>query len=426
MNTLRGSKMDRNYRRYQSIGSDLIVVGIIFMGMYTFSFEQWVMDEFFIGSIFLVVLSLMFIAAGVFVKWWASKNKPTEPEQELSDEEANKRFNRAFGKWMIRIAAFILCINVFCRVTDAIESKNYIQVMGTVTDTYSTSSWNAGKRSYNYHVRVDYQPQGWAGTTVISESHSSSMFYEGQTVPVLYRENATYDEYIAKKDWMTGAYLPAENWYNVPFVIGIVLFVLGFLAYTDSPVLEWIERADQILREKTKAKKPKTIKNKAFKKTILMRLIKYEIPQEYQNRNDVLVCHYCTGMVGFLMGLLFSIGAGSCIIFIASLTDGNIDVADLMGSLMMSVCMLLLSGAGGLLYFKHMKNWTVIFHKDGVWYRSISGKVYNYTDAEVEWYMIASRIGIVLGTEPKRVNIKSFTPNYGAALQWVRQKYRKL
>jgi len=417
--------MEHNYRRYQSIGTDLIVVGIIFMGMYTVSFEKFITDKFYIASIFLVLLSLLFIAVGVFVKWWASKNKPTEPEQELSDEEANKRFNRAFGKLLIRIAAFIFCVNVFCRVTDAIESKNYVQVMGTVTDTYSTSSWNAGKRSYNYHVRVDFQPQGWAGTTEISESDSFSRFFEGQTVPVCYRESAVHKAYIAKKDWMTRAYLPAENAYNVPFVIGIILLVLGFLVYTDSPVLEWIERADQILREKTKAKKLKAIKNKAFKKTILMRLIKYEIPQEYQNRSDVLVCHYCTGMVGFMTGILFSMGAGTCIIFIASLTDGNIDVDGLLGGLLMSVYMLLISGAGGLLYYKHMKNWTVIFHKDGVWYRSISGKVCNYTDAEVEWYMIVSRMGIVLGVEPKRISIKSLAPSYEAALQWVRQKYRK-
>lgn len=417
--------MDHNYRRYQSIGTELIVVGIIFMGMYTASFEKFITDKFYIASIFLVMLSLLFIAAGVFVKWWASKNKPTEPEQELSAEEEDKRFNRAVGKWMIRIAAIILCINVFCRVTDAVESKNYVQVMGTVTDTYSTSSWNAGKRSYNYHVMVDYQPKGWAGTSSVSESHSFDMFYEGQTVPVLYRENATYDEYIAKKDWMTGAYLPAENWYNVPFVIGIVLFVLGFLAYTDSPVLEWLERADQFLSSKKKAQKPKTIKTKVFKRTILMKLIKYEIPLEYQNRSDVLVCHYCTGVVGFLTVFLFSLGLIPWIIVIASLTGGNTDVPELLGMLMMGVCMLLVSGGGGLLFFNHMKNWTVIFHKDGVWYRSILGKVCNYTDAEVEWYMIASGNGIVLGTEPKRVCIKGLAPNYELALQWVRQKYRK-
>lgn len=382
------------------------------------------MDKFYLGSILLVMLSLIFTAAGVFVKCKASKNKPTQQEA-LSAEEETKQFNKIIGKLLLRIAVIILAINLFCRVTDAIESKDYIQVTGTVTDTYTTSSWNAGKRSYTYHVQVEYQRKGWAGTSSVSEVHSSYALSEGDEVPVLYKKNSLSKDYIAKKDWLTGAYLPARKWYNVPFVIGVVLFVLGFLLYTNSPVLDWIERADQFLKKKTKPKKHKTIK-KNFKKTILMKLIKYEIPQEYQNRSDVLVCHYCNGMVGFQIGLLFSLGLGMCIGLIAGTIGGEFYVDDLFGVWLVGVFGILISGAGGVYIFKHMKNWTVIFHKDGVWYRNIAGEVRNYKDAEVEWYMIASGNGIVLGTEPKRISIKSFASNENKAFQWVQQKYRRL
>lgn len=415
--------MDRNYKKYQSIGSNLIFVGIIFMGMYLASFGKFMDSNFIIGSVFLLVLSLIFITAGVFLKKWANKNKPAEPKQKLSDEEIEKRVTRAIGMGMIRIAGIILCINVFCRVLDAVESKDYIQVMGTVTDAYTSNS------SLDYNVRVDYQPKGESWTACVSESYSSSMFKEGQAVPVLYRGKPIYDEYIAKKDWMTGAYLRAEKWYNVPFVIAVVLFILGVLFYTDSPILEWYANAGTNIVGEIKARKPKTIENVVFKETSSVKFLNYEIPQEYQNRSDILVCHYCTWPVAILAGFLFSAGLIPCIGGIGSLVGGNLDLLEILTSLGMSICAIIVSGAGGWLFLKYMKNWTVIFHKDGVWHRNMAGEVSIYTDAEVKWYIITSGskyCSITLGTEPKRVYINSFASNYQLVKQWVRQKYQEL
>lgn len=159
-------------------------------------------------------------------------------------QEEEEKFNKTIGKWMFRIAAIILCLNVLCRIIDAVKSMEYVQVMGTVTSVDERTEYRAGKRSYIYSAGISYQPRGWRIGEYIVEH--VDMLSEGDTVPVLYRKDAVWEAYAAKKDWMTGAYLPISKWYNVPFVISIVLFVIGFLMYTNSPILEWYTRAGEI------------------------------------------------------------------------------------------------------------------------------------------------------------------------------------
>lgn len=174
-----------------------------------------------------------------------------EPETQTTSEE--EKFNKAIGKWIFRIAGIILCINVLCRMVDAGKSREYVQVTGTVTSVYGNSEWNAGKRSYSYEVGVEYQPRGYlVPSEYITETYYFNMFSKGDAVPVLYRRDAVYKAYVAKKDWMTGAYLPMSNDYNVPLIISIVLFVIGFLVYTDSPILEWYINAGEITIGKKK------------------------------------------------------------------------------------------------------------------------------------------------------------------------------
>lgn len=156
-----------------------------------------------------------------------NKTKTNKKQTNVKDE----KFNRAFGKWMFIIAVIILCINVICRIADAGKSREYLQVMGTVTMEQTTSEWRAGKRSYKYMIWVDYQPQGHPLTEVITESYSFDLFSKGDTVPVLYQKDAVYKAYVAKKDWMTGAYLPVSKNYNIPLIISVILFVIGFFSY---------------------------------------------------------------------------------------------------------------------------------------------------------------------------------------------------
>lgn len=172
--------------------------------------------------------------------------------RKIQKKEEKEKFNRAFGKWIIGIAGIILCINVFCRMVDAGKSRDYVQVMGTVTMTYTTEHWIGRNRGYDYHVLIVYRPWGDLLKYSVSESYSFNMFSKGDTVPVLYRKDAVYEAYVAKKDWMTGAYLPVSKSYNMPLIIAGILFVIGFLLYTNSPILEWYTHAGEITIGKKK------------------------------------------------------------------------------------------------------------------------------------------------------------------------------
>jgi len=165
-----------------------------------------------------------------------------------------------------------------------------------------------------------------------------------------------------------------------------------------------------------------------MKRTGLMKLLKYEIPQEYQNRSDVLVCHYCTLECGFLAVILFVFGLffGTGLT-IGCLTSNNMYLSEKLALLVLSIGVGVFAVAMGWLFVKYMKNWTVIFHEDGIWHRSLMGEVYNYTDAEVKWYIITNgpkHYCITLGTEPKRVRINHYSPNYRQAKKLVQQKYQ--
>ncbi len=71
-----------------------------------------------------------------------------------------------------------------------------------------------------------------------------------------------------------------------------------------------------------------------MKRTRLMNILKYEIPQEYRNRNDVLVCHYCTLELGFLAAILFVLGLFSGTrLTIGCLTGDNMYVLEKMSLL---------------------------------------------------------------------------------------------
>ena len=171
------------------------------------------------------------------------KKSDVECAQEILIKEDKRSINRVCGKWLFWIAGIILCINVLCRVVDAVKSTEYVQVKGTVTAIQTTKEWvRAGNRSFevpSYIVWIEYPVEGYNYLEEISERYSSHILSKGDKVPVLYQKNATHKAYVAKKDWLTGSYLPINKNYNTPFVIAIFLLIIGFLFYTNSPILEW-------------------------------------------------------------------------------------------------------------------------------------------------------------------------------------------
>ncbi len=160
-----------------------------------------------------------------------------------------------------------------------------------------------------------------------------------------------------------------------------------------------------------------------------MNILKYEIPKEYQNRNDVLVCHYCTAHLGFLAVILLALGLFSGTgLTISCLTSDNMYVLEKLSLLVLSIGVGALGAAGGWLAVKYMKNWTVIFHENGIWHRNLMGKIYNFTDAEVKGYTITNGpkyYFITLCTKSKRMWINSYSSNYHQVKKLVQQKYQE-
>lgn len=153
------------------------------------------------------------------------------------------KFITVVGRWILRIAGIILSINLICRAVDAEKSTKYIQVMGKVTKTQTTYHWvRAGGRSREtptYHVWMEYAIPGTSLKQHVTESYSSDLFSMGDEVPVMCQEDPPHKAYAAKQDWLTRAYLPVSKSYNAPFILSMVLFGVGYIFYTDSPVLDW-------------------------------------------------------------------------------------------------------------------------------------------------------------------------------------------
>ena len=146
------------------------------------------------------------------------------------------KYTKTVGRGMMIVAIVILSINLLCRFADAEKSKEHIRVTGTVSKIQESSEWvRTGKRmvqSSEYMVWINFHPaeerlleQG------IVENHVYDFFSKGDTVDVLYPQGAVYKAYTAKKDWLTGAYLPMSKDYNMPLIIAVILFVAGFLFY---------------------------------------------------------------------------------------------------------------------------------------------------------------------------------------------------
>ena len=144
------------------------------------------------------------------------------------------KYTKIVGRGMMIVAIVILSIHLLCRFADAEKSKEHIRVTGKVSKIQESSEWvRTGKRmvqSSEYTVWINFQPdedllleQGFV------ENHVCDIFSKGDTVDVLYPKGAVYKAYTAKKDWLTGAYLPMSKDYNMPLVIAVISFVAGFL-----------------------------------------------------------------------------------------------------------------------------------------------------------------------------------------------------
>lgn len=67
-------EMVHYHRSWQSGGSALIIVGLVFLGILVISLKQYIVDRDYIGILILSVLSFGCILAGIAVKRYARKS----------------------------------------------------------------------------------------------------------------------------------------------------------------------------------------------------------------------------------------------------------------------------------------------------------------------------------------------------------------
>ena len=62
------------HRSWQTGGNSIILVGLLSLGALILSLKQYIIDKDFFNMILLSGISLLLIASGIYVKWWAKKN----------------------------------------------------------------------------------------------------------------------------------------------------------------------------------------------------------------------------------------------------------------------------------------------------------------------------------------------------------------
>lgn len=161
-------------------------------------------------------------------------------EENREEQDAwEKKFFRKLGKLFLVVATILICMNVIGRIVYIGKSMKCEQVTGTVVSTQDRVSYIGRNPSYTYIVWVEYQPQGYPFAISISEENPKFNLSKGDEVIVLYQKSNVNKAYVAKKDWLTGFYLPENKSFTMPLVIAIVLIGMGFILYTNSPILDW-------------------------------------------------------------------------------------------------------------------------------------------------------------------------------------------
>lgn len=142
--------------------------------------------------------------------------------------------NRKIGVFFFVVAAIIIGINLFLRISDAKKSAEYKHVDGVVSSIVTRRTYYARKYRYETTVSVRYSPEGTGLNEFVSYSGSVSYFIkEGDVCRVYYDDLKPWEAYAAEKDWLTGGYVHAGREYNIPLVIAAVIIIFGFYFFAD-------------------------------------------------------------------------------------------------------------------------------------------------------------------------------------------------
>ena len=162
---------------------------------------------------------------------------------------------------------------------------------------------------------------------------------------------------------------------------------------------------------------------------IIKKLLKFNIPEEYENREDVLVCHCCT--LWALIYTLFMLALESLVVSLLmtswEVAANGIEISNI--ALYPFSVVIIIFAVVTVQRILEMKNKTVILHKYGVWYRDTLGRIYSYTDAEINTYFNAEHARhshIMLHTEKRDIIVERYATNFRFAKTIIKKKYKEI
>lgn len=136
--------------------------------------------------------------------------------------------------WILCIAFIIICINIGCRISDAVSSRDYEMAEGTVISVKTEKTNATYGRYYHFkmadseYVTIEFKPAGRYYAERFELNAGNRFFHKGDQLTIMYRMEEHYiAEYPAKQDWITGAWLDAGKDYNTPLMIAVMLIIAG-------------------------------------------------------------------------------------------------------------------------------------------------------------------------------------------------------
>ena len=168
-----------------------------------------------------------------------SKQTISKEQQEIFEKRGFKNQN-LWGVAFILIAFIIVGVNFACRYKDSHKYDDYECTRGTVVSysSYSLPRTNTRHGRYRhkevYLIEVEYYPDGSDRPYIYSHSDEDYQFMGSSTkIKVYYDEDDPHDCYIARKDPLTGLYLPAETNYYSAFCIALFPLIIGLYLIRD-------------------------------------------------------------------------------------------------------------------------------------------------------------------------------------------------
>ncbi|MBO4636086.1 MAG: DUF3592 domain-containing protein [Clostridiales bacterium] len=168
-----------------------------------------------------------------------SKQELSKEQQEIFEKRGFKNQN-LWGTAFILIALIIIGTNFACRFRDSHRYDDYECTRGTVvsSSSYSIPRTHTHRGRYRYKkmylIEVEYYADDRDRPYIYSHADDDYIFMRrGTKVKVFYDEDDPHDSHIARKDFLTGLYLPAETNYYAALYIAVFPVVIGLYLIRD-------------------------------------------------------------------------------------------------------------------------------------------------------------------------------------------------